>query len=373
MAKGVLQQARILMRRRKFGTAIRFLESYIANYKGSFEYYLALGTSCLYAGDEGNAGKYYKIAREIRINNSELLLGQAAIFLRRGETSKALSYYLDILNIDPGNETARDAMEFIRFKGNDFNEIQRLKQNGKIERFYPPLGINPDIIRNCVLIGLALGIIISPVIVLRPREGVKWNGDRGNLSNLELTNGEQRNAVAQDLAAGTVHYILDNDTVNQCYEDAVMYYQNQRDNPARVQINRLLNSNATASIKQKAYILQSYLSEITFDKLKSEDNYTYSQVDSDHVLYNGCYVAWTGTIADPKTNDDGSWQCKLLVGYHEGKHVDDIVPVIFTPENFSPVNPDRPIRILGVVTEQNGRITLSGRSIYQPVSGKFQD
>ena len=97
------------MKRRKFGFAIRLLESYIANYKGSFEYYLALGTSCLYIGDEGDAAKYYQLAREIHINSSELLLGQAALLLRHGNTVKALQYYMDILDIDPNNEQANSS------------------------------------------------------------------------------------------------------------------------------------------------------------------------------------------------------------------------------------------------------------------------
>ena len=89
MARSVLETARKLIRRRKFNYAIILLESYVHNYKGSFEYYLALGTACLYIGDEGNAFKYYQLAREIKINSSELLLGQAAIYLRRGESSNS--------------------------------------------------------------------------------------------------------------------------------------------------------------------------------------------------------------------------------------------------------------------------------------------
>ena len=180
--------------------------------------------------------------------------------------------------------------------------------------------------------------------------------------------------LSEDLSTAAVHYILDNDTINLSYENAVMYYQNNRDNPARVEINRLINSNASPSIKQKAIILKSYLSDnITFDKLQEKDNYSYEKVESDHILYDGCFVAWTGAIADPGNADDGSWYCTLLVGYENGKHLEGAVNVVFRPENVTPINTDRPIRILGVVSEVGGKIYLDGRSVYQPVSGKFED
>ena len=374
MGKTVLQQAKLLMSQRRFGFASRLLESYAENYRGSFEYYLALGTSYLYLGYEGDAAKCYQLAREIKINNSDLLIGQGAIYLRRGDIPHAVEYYLNAKDIDPNNEVVLNALEFIQKNAGNYSEIQKLKANGKIKCFYPPVGINPLIIRNCVMIGLLIGIIVSLFIIFWPREKVLYDGPRGDLSAQNLTTGERKNAVSDDLSTAAVHYIMDNDSINASYDDAIMYWQERRDNPARVEINRLINSNASPSIKQKAIILKSYLADdITFDKLPESDNYSYETVESDRILYDGCFVSWTGAIADPGTADDGSWYCTLLVGYETGKHMAGSVNVIFRPENVSPINTDRPIRILGVVSEVGGKIYLDGRSVYQPVSGKFEE
>ncbi|MBP5359820.1 MAG: hypothetical protein J6Y69_11645 [Treponema sp.] len=373
MGKTILQQARLLMRQRRFDFATRLLESYSQEYKGSFEFYLALGTSYLYLGSYGEASKYYDLARGIKINNTELLIGQGAIYLSRGDITHALQYYLNAMEIDPNNEVALDALEFIKKNAKNFIEIQKLKSKGTIKDFYPPIGINPLIIRNCVMVGLLIGIIVSLFIIFWPREKVKYDGPRADLSALKLTTGEKKNAVSEDLSTAAVHYILDNETINKSYENIVMYYSEHRDNPARVEINRLINSNASPSIKQKALQLKAHLSDdITFDKLEEKDNYSYEKVESDHILYEGCFVAWTGAIADPGNGDDGSWYCTLLVGYETSKHLEGAVNVIFRPENVSPVNTDRPIRILGVVSEVGGKIYLDGRSVYQPVSGKFE-
>lgn len=375
MKRSVIEQARKLIKRRKFGMAIRLLSSHSSSYRGSFEYYLALGTSYLYLDDDGNATQYYEAARKIHINSTELLLGQAAIFLRRGDNISAVEYYLDVLNMDPGNKAARGAIEFIRTDGRDFMNVQRMKSNGKIRRFYPQLGTNPDTIRNCVLGGILVLGIAAFLISVWPSEKVRWNGKRGDISNLAITPGEKREALSKDLTSNAVHYLMDNDTVVKSYENAAMYFEKERDNRAKLEINRILNSNATISIKKKAAVLESFLfqggHEPTFDNLDDRDNYSYAEVEGDHILYNGCYVAWTGTIANPEELDDGSWKCVLFVGYHNGIHVEGTVDVVFRPQYRSPINPERPIKILGVVTEKSGKIVLDGRGVYQPVKGKF--
>ena len=375
MKRSVIEQARKLIKRRKFGMAVRLLTSHSSSYRGSFEYYLALGTSYLYLDDDGNAAQYYEAARKIHINSSELLLGQAAIFLRRGDNIKAVEYYLDVQNMDPGNKAARAAIDFIRTDGRDFMNVQRMKSNGKIRKFYPQLGPNPDTIRNCVLGGILVLGLTAFLISVWPAEKVQWKGKRGDLSSLEITPGEKKDALSKDFTSNAVHYLMDNDTVVKCLENAVMYFQNDRDNRAKVEINRILNSNATVSIKSKASVVESYLfqgeHEPRIDRLDDKDNFSYTDVEEDHILYNGCYVAWTGTIANPEELDDGSWKCVLFVGYHKGIHVEGTVDVVFRPQYRSPINPERPIKILGVVMEKNGKIMLDGRSVYQPVKGKF--
>ncbi len=85
MAQDVLTIAWKFMRRRKFATAIRLLEGRKEIYEGNFEYYLALGIACLYAGDIGYAVVNFQQARNLKLTDTRLLLGQAAIFLRRGD------------------------------------------------------------------------------------------------------------------------------------------------------------------------------------------------------------------------------------------------------------------------------------------------
>lgn len=376
MTKSVLAVAKSFMRRRQFGSAIALLHQYYEYYKGTFEYYLMLGTCYLYVGDIGNASHNYDLARRIRIENSELYLGQAAIFLQKGDTSRAIQYYLDIQKFDPNNTIAEEALEFIRSKG-DYKTICEWRESGKIRRFYPQLGVNPDIIRNSIICGLLLGTCISAGIVIGgrlqrgqgffPRSSSDSAAEK-TFHRLKLTDDEVRNPLDKSLGKGEVHFELSGTEIRKSSDAAISYVKAGRDNAARVEINRVRNSNAVPSIKKKAEDLLVTLKAPTFDTLR--DNYSYDQVDKDHLLYEGCYVIWDGRIANIETRDDGSVAFTLLVGYEGKEIVLGMVPVLFLTPPARALNSEKPVRILGVVGEDaSGHIMLTASAFYQPLDG----
>ena len=157
MSRSVLITAQSLLKKRRFTDTVKLLEGSAEHYGDNFDYYLTLGIACLYLGDTGSANNYFSRARSIRLTDTQLLLGQAALYLRRGETDRALQYYLDIQDNEPGNKIVAKAMEFIRTKG-DYKTINRWVETGKIKRFYPPLGINPSIVQRCLLLFLLCGM-----------------------------------------------------------------------------------------------------------------------------------------------------------------------------------------------------------------------
>ena len=100
MARDVLTDARRFMRMRRFKQALILLQNRSAYYEENFEYFLLLATVYLYLGDTGNASVYFQKARNIHLTDTNLLLGQAALFLRRGDTARAIQYYIDILDFN---------------------------------------------------------------------------------------------------------------------------------------------------------------------------------------------------------------------------------------------------------------------------------
>ena len=364
MARDVLSVAWSYMKRRKFASAIKILEGRSEIYGENFEYNLLFGIACLYIGDIGSASSYFQRARKIKLTDTRLLLAQAAIFLRRGDTDRALQYYMDIKEYDPANKIANSALEFIRTKG-DYDTICRYVDTGKIEAFYPPLGVNPKkvvrIIVPCAAFFLGVGLVLFVHARNNRNPAV---GQRMDIRELTLSNDETQSPQEKDLSSQSFRYILSNKEILQAYKDVLDYFQNGRDNKAQVEINRLLNSNASTSIKTKAQVVMNYLEVPTFDTLS--DNPSYNAVEADPYLYLDCYVIWGGRITNAMTYEDGSYSCQLLIGYESGEKVLGIINVKF--ESVPQIQADKPLKILGRITTEDNKVILQGRAVYQSVN-----
>lgn len=366
MSQDVLTVAWKYMCLRDFSTAIKLLESKYETYENNFEYYLLLGTACLYAGDTGSAISNYQYARQIKLTDSRLLLGQAAIYLKRGDTDRALQYYMEIKENDPQNTIALDAIEFIRTRG-DYDTICRWVDTGRIKQFYPPLGKNPKrVIKNVIIISvLSIALIVAAVFTIRAIPPTKhyWEGDRMDLKAFVLNSTESRKPQEQDLGNQSFRYLISEKEIKNCYESILRYFQERRDNAAQVEINRILNSNASLSIKEKAQTIMSYLEIPTFDSI--QDVPTYAQVEKDSNLYLDCWVMWSGKISDAKVNEDGSYSCNLLIGYETGEKLEGVVTVRFSRDPN--IATDVPVKILGKLLLDNDKVYIKGRAVYQSV------
>lgn len=361
MAKDVLSLAWADMRRRRFATAIKLLESKADIYEDDFEFYLTLGIACLYVGDFGAASLYFNRARKIRTTDTRLLLGQAAIFLRRGDTDRALEYYLEILDHEADNKTARNAVEFIKHNA-DYDIICRWVDTGRIEQFYPQVGINPEKIALITIPSVAclLGVMLAVILVVN-KPGNKTT--RVNLSAIELTADEMSSAKESDLSTQSYRYILTNKEITKHYSNALQYFSEHRDNAAQVEVNTILNSDAVLSIKQKANILTGYFEVPDFDSIT--DVPSFSDVMKNDVLYLNCWVDWGGKVSNVVIYDDGSYSCDFIVGSENLEHYEGTVKVKFksTPK----ISVDQSVRILGQIDMEDGTIYLKGIKTYQSV------
>lgn len=364
MARDVLTVAWSYMQRRKFASAIKLLEGRSEIYEENFEYNLLLGIACLYVGDIGSASAYFQKARRIKITETRLLLGQAAIFLRRGDTDRALQYYMDVKENDPANKTANDAIEFIRTHG-DYDTICRYVDTGRIEQFYPQLGPNPQKIARfvipCVAFLLGVGVVLCFVAREKRNPAI---GQRMDLRELSLSDDEKKNPQEKDLSSQAYRYILTDREINQTYSDVMDYFQSHRDNKAQVEINRILNSNASVSIKSKVHTVMDYLETPTFDTLT--DNPAFSAVEADPYLYMDCYVIWGGRITNAQVYGDNSYFCQLLVGYETGEQIIGIVNVRFAAQPN--IQPDQPVKILAQIGTEDKKVVLKGIAVYQSVN-----
>lgn len=356
MAISELDKAKGFLKRRQFTNVITVLDNPRSHelYRDVFDYYLYLGHAYLYIGDIGNASLYYQKARHIKLTDSNLLLGQAAIFLRRGETDRALKYYIDIYDKDPENEVVRRAMEFIK-KGPDFQTICKQADTGELEQFYPPLGVNPNFVAKLVFSGI-LGILLAfGILTLFEKSvdnGFYVDGPRADLSSLALNSGSSLNENGDF-------------SVEESYSLAMQYFQDYRDNACQVEINKILNSNADSGIKNKAVQLANLLDDknISFDNLP--DNYDAATVQKNPDLYKNCFVSWSGRYANGSFDSNGNFSCDLLVGYEDQKKVEEIVCLQF--DGNPNLIEDRSIVVLGKLENRENKLFIRVKSYHQPL------
>lgn len=351
----VLERAKRAFYRKKYNDVITLLEPNTIQFRDSFTFYLYLGMACLHTGDIGGATTYFQRARQIKMRDPELLVAQAALHLRRGDTNQAVEYYLEALEYAPSHRLASRSLDFIR-KNSDPELISALVETGKIARFYPrikrPLTAGRLAAKAVPLVLVILAaVFLFRGITAEPRE------QRADLSALQLDFGDREDAIAM---SGSYRYVLTDKEIFDGYEKAQRYFQTYHDNAAQVEINRILNSNASAAIKRKSRELMGYLAEQGFDTI--EDVYSYAEVAQEPWLYLDCWVIWKG-MATNVVSGDNAMVFDLLVGYDTRNVLEGIVPVRF--QKVLTVNPEKPLEVLGQVGLESGKVVLTGSAIHQ--------
>ncbi|MDR2746353.1 MAG: tetratricopeptide repeat protein [Treponema sp.] len=365
----VLTKAIRLARRGSYDAAIGTLEPEVNRYHDSFKYYYILGVSCLRVGDFQGALTYFKLAREVRIRDPNALLGMAVLHLRRGETDRAVDYYLEVQELDKRNGIARKALTIIRRYAGQ-NRIADWLESGELRKLYPPLPPVPPDPGRLLLGGLAvLGFAGIVFIVLLRLHIISLPGSRGPRQLLAgiILEGEDRERPVE--TGGAYRYILTRNQVLDIYERGLSLFSEYRDEAARLNFNRLIESNASGGIKNKARLVISSMEVPGFDTFKRQDNYSYSDVSGDPALYQGCHVIWKGMAANIQLFPSQT-SFELLIGYDTRQSLEGIVPVLF--DRALAINAEQPLELLGrIVPVSGGRgetVRLEGLAIHQSLT-----
>lgn len=374
MPSSILEQAKKQFAKGNYQQVIRLLEPHVtqyitsgdikdplynASFNKSFPFYLYLGLACLHAGDIGGAVDYLTCARRIKMTDPDLLCAQAALFLRRGDTARAIDYYLEAIEYTPNHELARSGLEFIRTH-NTPEAIGEAVQSGEIKKYYPRPGVRTYIKKRILftISGAVAVVIIAVGIWLMADLPLHFTTNkRADLTALALLSDEKARPIDM---SGTYRYSLSEKEVLTAYQNAQRYFQNSRDNMAQIEINRILSSNATHSIKQKARILMDYFDIPGFDTIK--DIPLYRDVRADIPLYLDCWTVWSGIATNIQTDGEKT-SFDLLVGYDDRIQLEGLVPVFC---NFSiPIDAERPLEVLGKIQQRGGVLFLKATGIHQ--------
>jgi hypothetical protein len=322
-----------------------------------------------------------------------ILLGIAAIPARRGETKRAVEYYLQVLDIEKDNKTAQKGLALIRRHTRD-DTFSAWAEAGRWKRLIPrPLKLPPRVaahrffaraVKPCVIIVIVLaaglaawGVLrkvdiraVTTAAVTRVKDGgigALFKGDAGQkggrpgLAQSKLSEGERAAPVN---LKGSFLYVLTDKQVLNAFSKARGLFTDYHDEAARVELNRILCSNASDTIKAKARLLEGFLETPSFTNLK--DKFDYKTVAKEPALYRGCGVVWRGMLTNVKAEANAT-DFDLLVGYDTKTVLLGTVHTHF--DTAVPVNSEKPFEVLGTVqpggASGDGKISLKGLAVHE--------
>jgi len=359
MARSVLDSARRLARRGRTAEVISLLESRLPLFRDSAPYYFLLGSSCLRTGDLGGAATYLKRAEQLDPLDRDTRLHLAALHLKRGETDKAISIYLALLEDRPGDRLAGRALERLR------HSPPELLQGGLADRrelaayLPPPRGFPPWLLPALLVLALILAFaallpLAGDLAALVARKAAP----RPEIAALSLSAADTKAPVG---AAGSARYILTEAEALAAFEKAKSRFQEYRDNAALVEINRLLESNATPSLKEKARTLLQYVGAPDWRTLR--DIPSFDSVRAEPLLYQGVAVLWQGRAANLR-KEGGSRSFDFLVGYADRSRLDGIITVR-VGDAATVVPPEAPFEVLGRIQVRAGGFGIDALALHE--------
>jgi hypothetical protein len=367
-----LTRAARLARRGKYKNAAQLLESEVYNYRDSFLFFYLLGLCSLYAGNYGTAHDYLCRARELKAREPSVLLALAALYVKRADSRRAISLYLEARDIDGKNRIAKQGLNILKkYAGSD--DLQAWVESGKLRSLFPPFPhekINPARLAVKIILPVLLAFAAAAFLFVKNNpltvQSVQRPAREG-FAESALTQSDKREAAE---AGGVYNLILTEKQILAAYEDARKFFSAGRDNAARVEINRIMESNAGEGIKNKARIMARYLEAPDFETLRSRpsEGVKYADAAKDPPLYRDCYALWSGMAANIiEGHDETSFD--FLVGYDKRSDIEGIVKVRIP--RAAAIDPKRPLEVLGRIEplDAPGELGMEGITIHQPVAG----
>jgi tetratricopeptide (TPR) repeat protein len=361
--RGILKKATRLYGRGKYPEVIRLLEPQVFRFRESSKYYYLLGMSCLRTGDFGGAYSYLRRGIDLNeakeIEDTKPVLAMAVVHLRRLENDKALLLWLRILDSDKKNQYANRGLRFLK-RNPDPTEQQDLFDSGRFKKYLPSDVSIHRFSPVLIVVGILTIVVFGAPFAYRQFEALRTL-QRSDFTPIELDNSRR---IFDD--RGVYRYLLTDTEIKQTFDRAQRYLLRYRDNLARVEVNRLLHSNASDYVKAQAKLLDRSVMEPDFSTMS--DNFEYGHITEDPYLYNRCYIRWKGKVSNLEIGEDAI-RFDFLVGYHDERVVLGLVPVFL--EFATRIVEGNPIELLGqiIVSEEQdneeSEFEIRGIAIHQ--------
>jgi hypothetical protein len=367
-----LRQAERLYAEQRYAELVRHLAPQIFLFRANARYFHLLGIASLHIGDIGGAYSYLQRGKDLDPLNPDLLLSLAIAHLGRKEEPQALQVLVGLQDLHPTNDRTIRLLETIKQASDRTDWADQIKL-GKLRHLYPVPGFNwRKWLRRCllafgglaglVLLGLGIAGIVNVMARWQPplRNGAERSAavsSPGPTAEGPAGTDDSRFGVAPGAAP---RFQLSPGEIDSLVRDATVAFREYRDNRARLMVNRVMQSNASAAVKERMRGLAGHFKDPGFTNF--HDNFEPSAVEADPVLHAGVFVMWRGKLADVQKGQTAI-TFNLLVGYENSPVVLAKVPVSL---GFAAdVHDGEPVELIGQVQAdpETGTFSLKGTAL----------
>lgn len=328
----LLKEAYRLARSKRHDDAVLILERVAAASHADPYALFLLAVEYLQSGAIGRVEPVMRRLRSIDQHYPPLVRLELFLHLKSAENApSALSRYIDAMQRLPGDRRIARAIASIRRAG-DFSSFQRnarLLDYVPIERpgSRPQRGrVDFDRLRRprlssrmAIFAAFAVGLSVIVLLVFLFRNEMIGLFDRrverntGGSAAIDMVtlDGSRHDLIDKIRRETSRVFYYSNEEVVADFNNARSLLKRERHNEALLLINKILNSNAGFSVKERAEFLRKYTltaEDRTYDSIAFEDA-------SRHLyLYRGFAVEWNGRAANVKRRD-GKLLFNLLTGH----------------------------------------------------------
>ncbi len=308
-----------LLKKKDFLEAIHNLEEYIAHNDTNYLAYYYLGLAYIFRELYDEAYTHISKAYQLNKNDPNIINAIAFLNLKLNNVDEAINFWLDILDNDKNNHTARRNLDKVKKSKNSEKLIStaspdefisfKLKKdlNLKIPKIwiFPKIRIRRRYLRRAgigLIAIIALFIIFKYIII--PPDRLKTNKfnivSPEKLKSIKLPDMEEDYVIDKNIKKSI--FTLKPKEVKKIFYNTKKFIKAQYFNKATISINKVLHSNAGMIIKERFKILKSFISSLETFKLK--DNILYSNLMNLPLLYEDIQVVWKGKIEDISVDED---------------------------------------------------------------------
>ena len=347
-----LRRAAGWIQRKQYARAIRFLEPKVPIYLEDANFYYLLGSALYHSGDMGGAKFYFERGLQADRSRTDIRLILAMTHLKRKDSAEAAKSWLSILEGDPGNKRAARGLETLRKIDNEA-DLNRFIEGGNHRKLLAPFRVRPRKIWFFLIPAVLL--LAGGLAFLIPRISFpERTPHRDELNYIDL---DIKGIPVTD-NSGAFHYVLTVDEIRESYNRAVELFDKGRDNESRVEINRILHSNASGDLKSRLKVLSGYLVKPEYDSFSTD--YDYAQVQKDPLLYEHCWVLWRGRVSNLVITDERI-SFLFLVGFEDETYLEGSIQGYV--EYGVKIDRELPVEIMGQLVREEGELVLKVETI----------